>query len=90
MKYQLRIAEHFVKKWGLESNIVDFDVIKRLIKFQDQHELKIAPHLNADMLEVGSYAAMNVGTAVKLSSEQTAAGVQVMVDKQESKTLRRT
>ena len=83
MKYQLRIAEHFVKKWGLESDIVDFDVIKRLIKFQDQHELKIAPHLNADMLEVGSYAAMNVGTAVKLSSEQTAAAVEVMVDKQE-------
>lgn len=64
----------------LPSNEVQLETVKRLIEFQETRQLKVAPHLNCDALEITSFSKMKVGPAVHLLGRETANSIRFMVE----------
>ena len=73
------------KEWQdyfkLVSNEICWEVIEQVVKFQEDHELKIAPKLRAKTLERGKshFGKMDVGCAMSVFSKDVSACIEYMV-----------
>lgn len=68
-----------VAEKALETDMVQLSVIQKLIDFQDTKELKIAPHLTRECIEITNFSKMKVGPAVHLLSRETGNAIRFMV-----------
>ena len=78
-KHNPQVAKKFVTRWGLKSDVVDFQYVKNVIEFQEGKELKIAPHLSKDdCVDLGKFASMDCGPAIKVCSRATGSAIEFM------------
>ena len=73
----IKIHKAYQEEWNMITNEVRREVIEELVKFQEKFELKIAPKLNAKVLERGGshFGKMDVGCAMSVFSKDTAATI---------------
>ena len=76
---ELTIHEKYVEELSLTSNKVQFKYIKKLVDFQEQHQLKICPHLSHCDIEIGKYGKMKVKYATHVLSRETAESLKLAV-----------
>ena len=78
-KHLPQVSKKFVTRWGLKSDIVDFQHVKNVIEFQEGKELQIAPHLSKDdCVDLGKFASMDCGPAIKVCSRATGSAIEFM------------
>lgn len=73
------IHPDYVKEANLVSNVADFDVLRRLHKFTEENELKIAPHLTETALNPKPFEKMKVNLARAIFSKETSTAIQLVV-----------
>ena len=78
-KYSIKIPDWAVEKYALTSNLVSFDHIGQLHKFQEGKEFKIAPNIRDDVFNNGPFAKMRVAPAKRVLSRATTAGLRILV-----------
>ena len=73
----IKIHKVYQEDWNMITDEVRWEVIEELVKFQEKFELKIAPKLNAKVLERGGshFGKMDVGCAMSVFSKDTAAAI---------------
>ena len=78
---EIRLSPEEVKEFDLDSDLVELQAIKDLVKFQENLEAKLVPKLSEAVLEkaVAKYGKMDVGTAMAIFSRETAAGILFMM-----------
>lgn len=75
------LPETICEQYQLVTNKVEFSIFQQLIEFDNNHELKVSPHLDLSMVEMkGSFSKMAVAPAKKLLSQQTAASIRHWVN----------
>lgn len=77
----LYMNDKYVQENGLSTNEVNFDVFEKIVRFDEERELCIAPHLSAKVLKMsaGKFKKMDVGIAMKLLSWDTARAIKWLV-----------
>ena len=73
------VSDDFVKKYELPTNEVRFEYIEELLKYDQENELKVSPHLKKVMLNLGNFSKMKVGLAKKVISKQTKSSIEYLV-----------
>ena len=81
-KRQLTLSQEEVDEFGLPSNIVDYQAIEDLVEFTSTHEMNISHQVSKAVLKKAAdrYGKMDVGATIKIFSEDTAAGIMMMVE----------
>jgi hypothetical protein len=74
------LPPNIVQKWGLSSDVVDFQHLQLLCKHQEHHQLKIAPKLNSGLLQPTHFDKMNVGGALAIFSKEISSALQHLVE----------
>ena len=69
------IPDELVKEHCLPSNTVEFKFIKKLVELQEEKQLKIAPHLSSDDINIGRFNKMKVKPAMHVFSRETAEAI---------------
>ena len=64
-------AKH-VEHYGLETNDVFWEAIVKLVEFDEERELKIAPHLTRKCIDITKFTKMSVKLAMHVFSWETA------------------
>eukprot|EP00094_Tigriopus_californicus_P013209 TCALIF_12775-PA protein Name:"Similar to T Transposable element P transposase (Drosophila melanogaster)" AED:0.19 eAED:0.30 QI:0/-1/0/1/-1/1/1/0/813 len=70
---------NIVADQALETDMVQVSVFLKLIEFQEARELKIAPRLTRDCIEITNFSKMKVGPAVHLLSRETGNAIRFLV-----------
>ena len=75
------MAKKFQEQFNLPTDVIDWGVVEEVAKFQEEHELKIAPKLTVKTLEKGAshFGKMDVGCAHAVFQRDTAAVIEFMV-----------
>ena len=78
---EIRLSPEEVRDFDLDSDLVELQAIKDLVKFQENLEAKLVPKLSEAVLEkaIGKYGKMDVGTTIAIFSRETAAGICFMM-----------
>ena len=76
---ELIVHDKYVAELSLGSNKVKFEHIKKLVEFQEERQLKIAPHLSKADLDIGRFGKMKVKFATHVLSRETAEALKVAV-----------
>ena len=74
---ELTIHDQYVQELNLGSNKVKFEHIKKLVEFQEERQLKIAPHLSKADIDIGRYGKMKVKFATHVLSRETAVALRL-------------
>ena len=71
---EIRLSAEEVRDFDLDSDLVELQAIKDLVKFQENLEAKLVPKLSEAVLEkaIGKYGKMDVGTTIAIFSRETA------------------
>ena len=80
-KGYIRLSEEEVRDFKLDSDLVEFQAVRDLVKFQENLEMKPAPKLSEAVLEKAQqrYGKMDVGTTMKIFDRDTSAGIHFMM-----------
>ena len=73
------LDDYYVNEANLEYNKVEFKWIEKLVEFQAERQLLIAPHLSQKDIDLGNYAKMKVNLAVHVLSRETATALEFCV-----------
>ena len=73
----LHIHDKHVDYHALETNDVFWEAIVKLVEFDEQRELKIAPHLSRACIHITNFTKMSVSLAMKVLSLATAAALKL-------------
>jgi hypothetical protein len=77
----VKIHPEYQQFFNLVTNEISWQVIEDVVKFQETHELRINPKLNAATLKRGKsqFGKMDVGCAIAVFSKDTTSAIQYMV-----------
>lgn len=75
------LPKEYVEQHDLKTNVVNLDVLSKLVAFDEGKELKVASHISRkDIdLEGKSFAKMHVSPAKRLLSQNTASSIEFLV-----------
>ena len=74
---EFTIPDELVEENNLPSNTVKFEYIKKLVELQEEKQLKIAPHLSRNDINIGRFNKMRVAPAMHVFSEETAEAIKL-------------
>ena len=77
---EFKLHDFYVKEANLSYDKVHWDWIEKMVQFQSERQLRIAPHLSEKDIDVkGTYAKMKVNLAMHVFSHETATALKYCV-----------
>ena len=78
---KITISDEFVQKFNLPTNVAHLDSVKKLVEFDKDRELKIAPHLaDENLFNLNTFEKMDVAKAKKILCKRTANGLHFLIE----------